>query len=269
LCFYGPPGTGKTWVAERLALHLVNGQRSRIALVQFHPAYSYEHFVEGYQPEIAPDGRSLLFRRVDGVLLDLVSRIARSGQRHVLLIDEINRGDLSHIFGELTYLLSRRREQTPVHLARSRRPVTLPAELSILGTMNTSDRSIAPMDLALRRRFRFFSLGPQVDLLTERLLATGVDEAFAGAVGDLLGELNRSLAQEGSGALQLGHGYFFGLHTLTDLQELWEQELFPLLEDALDRDPERLEAYQWPRMEVLFQGFLRERKGELAAANES
>ncbi len=258
---YGPPGTGKTFIAERVALHLVDGDRSRVELVQFHPAFGYEHFVEGYRPEVGPDGNSLLFKRVDGVLLDLVTRVARTGQRHVLLIDEINRGDLPQIFGELMYLLSRRREQASVQLARSRRPLSLPRCLSIVATMNVADRSVAHVDFALRRRFAFFEVAPSPEVLTERLLAEGADAIAAGALGDLLGEINRRLAAEPPGGLELGHAYFFGVRGRDELRATWEREIYPLLEDYFDYQPDRLAPYRWPAVGALFASFVEARGG--------
>ncbi|HEU4537902.1 MAG TPA: AAA family ATPase, partial [Polyangiaceae bacterium] len=258
---YGPPGTGKTFIAERVALHLVDGDRARIELVQFHPAFAYEHFVEGYRPEVGPDGNSLLFKRADGVLLELVARVARTGQRHVLLIDEINRGDLPQIFGELMYLLARRREQSSVQLARSRRPLSLPRCLSIVATMNVADRSVAHVDFALRRRFAFFEVAPSPQVLTDRLLAEGADEITAGALGDLLGEINRRLASEPPGGLELGHAYFFGVRGRDELRATWEREIVPLLEDYFDYQPERLVPYRWPAVGALFASFVEARGG--------
>jgi dynein-related subfamily AAA family protein len=258
---YGPPGTGKTFIAERVALHLVDGDRSRVELVQFHPAFGYEHFVEGYRPEVGPDGNSLLFKRTDGVLLDLVARVARTGQRHVLLIDELNRGDLPQIFGELMYLLARRREQASVQLARSHRPLSLPRCLSIVATMNVADRSVAHVDFALRRRFAFFEVAPSPQVLTDRLLAEGADAVWAGALGDLLGELNRRLSAEPPGGLELGHAYFFGVRGRDELRATWEREIFPLLEDYFDYQPDRLAPYRWPAIGSLFASFVEARGG--------
>ncbi|HEU4405216.1 MAG TPA: AAA family ATPase [Polyangiaceae bacterium] len=259
---YGPPGTGKTFIAERVALHLVDGDRGRVELVQFHPAFGYENFVEGYRPETGPDGNSLLFKRADGVLLDLVARVARTGRRHVLLIDEINRGDLPQIFGELMYLLARRREQASVQLARSRRPLSLPHCLSIVATMNVADRSVAHLDFALRRRFAFFEVAPSPQVLTERLLAEGADEVSAGALGDLLGEVNRRLSAEPPGGLALGHAYFFGVRGRDELRATWEREIFPLLEDYFDYQPDRLAPYRWPAIGALFASFVEARGGQ-------
>lgn len=259
---YGPPGTGKTFIAERVALHLVDGDRSRVELVQFHPAFGYENFVEGYRPEVGPDGNSLLFKRADGVLLDLVARVARTGQRHVLLIDEVNRGDLPQIFGELMYLLARRREQASVQLARSRRPLSLPRNLSIVATMNVADRSVAHIDFALRRRFAFFEVAPNPQVLTERLLAEGADEISAGALGDLLGEINRRLTAEPPGGLALGHAYFFGVRGRDELRATWEREIVPLLEDYFDYQPDRLTLYRWPAIGALYASFVEARGGQ-------
>jgi 5-methylcytosine-specific restriction enzyme B len=151
--FQGPPGTGKTFIARKLAA-AVAGHADRVELVQFHPSYAYEDFVEGYRPTGVG-----AFGLRDGPVKRLASRASASpNQRYVLLIDEINRGNLAKVFGELYYLLEYRDEA--ITLQYSQEPFRLPANIFIIGTMNTADRSIALLDMALRRRFRFVDLLP-------------------------------------------------------------------------------------------------------------
>ncbi len=259
---YGPPGTGKTYVAERVARYLVDGDQARVRTVQFHPAYSYEHFVEGYRPEPSRSGDALLFQRVDGVLLEVIDRVVKTGHRHVLIIDEMNRGDLPQVFGELMYLLSRRRRGEGVFLPKSRRTLNLPKKLTLIGTMNTADRSIAHVDFALRRRFRFFEIKPEPEILRQSLLDDGVDSAFAGALGDLLSTVNKQLRDEGGGALQLGHAYFMGLDSATALKSVWEREVLPLVEDFVDYDPDILARYRWAEVKKLLEAFAKEHESD-------
>jgi len=265
---YGPPGTGKTYVAERVARLLVDGDQARVRMVQFHPAYTYEHFVEGYRPEPSKSGDALLFQRVDGVLLDVIDRVVKTGQRHVMVIDEMNRGDLPQVFGELMYLLSRRKQGEGVFLPKSRRMLNLPKKLTLIGTMNTADRSIAHVDFALRRRFRFFEIKPEQEILRQSLLDDGVDAAFAGAMGDLLSTVNKQLRDEGGGALQLGHAYFMGLESANDLKSVWEREVLPLVEDFVDYDPDSLSRYRWAEVKKLLETYEKEHQSDETVADD-
>ena len=149
---YGPPGTGKTYIARKLAACLA-GDASRTRLVQFHPSYAYEDFVQGYRP-LSGGG----FALVDGPLMR-AAQLAREGASpFVLVIDEINRANVSKVLGELYILLEYRDEA--VDLQYSREPFRLPGNLWLIGTMNTADRSIALIDAALRRRFFFVPFFP-------------------------------------------------------------------------------------------------------------
>jgi hypothetical protein len=239
---YGPPGTGKTWLAEKIALHLVGGDASRIELVQLHPAYGYEHFMEGYRPRTA--GENLVFSLEKGIVPRLADRIARSGKRHVLIVDEMNRGDLPQILGELLYLLARRGDESAsVALARSGEPFSLPAKLVIIGTMNTADRSIAHVDFALRRRFRFFAVAPSPEVVTA-YVARHSGQAWGERLGTFLLQMNERIARHGKG-LQIGHSYLLDVADERALQEVWESEIFPTLEDWLDFEEAALRAFSW------------------------
>ena len=159
--FYGPPGTGKTFVALAIAEHLTDD--SAIEIVQFHPSYSYEDFVEGFRPT-----ESGAFRIVEGPLRRLAAAaIAEPEKPHVLIIDELNRGNVAKVFGELYFLLEYR--DRSVTLQYSSEPLQLPPNLYLIATMNSADRSIGLIDAALRRRFHFVSFYPSDDHLREVL----------------------------------------------------------------------------------------------------
>ena len=153
--FYGPPGTGKTYVARKLASAIAGPERVR--LVQFHPSYTYEDFVEGYRP--SGNGASG-FSLVPGPLKQIAIQAAAEepDRTWILIIDELNRGNIAKVFGELFFLLEYRDES--IQLQYSRDAFHLPKNLWLIGTMNTADRSIALMDAALRRRFFFVPFFP-------------------------------------------------------------------------------------------------------------
>ena len=156
LIFYGPPGTGKTFLAQRLARHLTGGKPENVQLVQFHPAYSYEDFFEGYRPSKNTAG-AVTFELTPGPLRRLADAArAHPEEPHVLIIDEINRGNLAKVFGELYFLLEYRGLAVPLLYGSDEgKGFSLPRNLIILGTMNSADRSIALVDTAMRRRFSY------------------------------------------------------------------------------------------------------------------
>lgn len=162
LILQGPPGTGKTWLAKRLAFALI-GQRDhdKVRAVQFHPNLSYEDFIRGWRP--AGEGKLAL---VDGPFMEMITDAANDPEsRYVLVIEEINRGNPAQIFGEMLTLLEadKRRSDEALELSYKRSDgerVFIPDNLCVIGTMNIADRSLALVDLALRRRFAFIDLEP-------------------------------------------------------------------------------------------------------------
>ena len=165
---YGPPGTGKTYLARELAKALAPDESCR-ALVQFHPSTSYEDFFEGYRPAGTGDGGGIRYELTPGPLARMAVRASEAPDRqHVMIIDEINRGNLPRVLGELLFLLEYRDESVNT-LYRPDQPFSLPENLWFIGTMNTADRSIALVDAALRRRFHFVPFfpdsGPMAGLL--------------------------------------------------------------------------------------------------------
>jgi 5-methylcytosine-specific restriction protein B len=247
LILQGVPGTGKTFVARHLARLLTHGRDDAVRLVQFHPAYSYEEFVEGIKPRtIEVDGRhEVTYPVEDGLLSAFAAEAAREPtEPFVLLIDEINRGNLPRIFGELLYLLEYREQA--LTLPYSKRFFRLPANLYLIGTMNAADRSVAHIDQALRRRFSFLEMPPDAAVLARWLEAyppRGGD-AFAGSVVKLFEELNARLTADVGPERQIGHSYFM-LPELDDdkLAAVWDHHIRPVLSDYFASQPGRAAAY--------------------------
>ena len=182
IIFQGPPGTGKTYVAQKFSEHLA-GSKDRVTLVQFHPSYAYEDFVQGYRPTLK-DGQAG-FELRNGPLTRIAKRAQNDPDRdYYLIIDEINRGNLAKVFGELYFLLEYR-DQT-INLQYSDEPFSLSKNLYIIGTMNTADRSIALVDLALRPPVLLRGVspgqgshqGPTPSLVAEERLQHGMDSPY-------------------------------------------------------------------------------------------
>jgi 5-methylcytosine-specific restriction enzyme B len=219
LVFYGPPGTGKTFVAEEFA-EWFTGSRERIETIQFHASYAYEDFVEGIRPNL--DGEDLRYAVEPGILQRFAEKAAGDPRPHVLIIDEINRANLSRVFGELLFLLEYR--DRTVRLPYSRAWFGLPENLHIIGTMNTADRSIALVDFALRRRFHFIEFPADPAILRRWLLK---NRPTMLEVADLLAKVN---AMVGSPDFAIGFSYFMRQdldeHLLT---RLWKRSIQPAL----------------------------------------
>ena len=236
IIFHGPPGTGKTYVARKLARALARAD-DRVELVQFHPSYAYEDFIQGFRPRESGDGFDLR----DGPLLRIADR-ARKDDRsnYFLIIDEINRGNLGKILGELYFLLEYRDEE--INLQYSDKRFSLPENLYMIGTMNTADRSIALVDLALRRRFYFkeFHPGklPVKDVLRSWLAENAPNLHW---VADLVDEANRRLGDDDAA---IGPSYFMrkGLDQ-EGLRLVWQHSVLPYIEERLFGESDRLAAF--------------------------
>jgi 5-methylcytosine-specific restriction protein B len=243
LIFQGPPGTGKTFIARKLAA-VAAGQPDGVELVQFHPSYAYEDFVEGYRPTA-----SGTFSVKPGPLKRLAARAEESPEkRFVLLIDEINRGNLAKVFGELYFLLEYRDEAITLQYSEER--FRLPPNVFIVGTMNTADRSIALLDMAIRRRFRFVDLLPDSPplkgLLRRFLDEKAPDMAF---LADMLEEVNLQL-NDPHGSIGPSHFLLKDTRTFTEekAELIWNHSILPAIADRFFDTPSELKRFAYQRV---------------------
>lgn len=230
LVFYGPPGTGKTFLARRLARHLSGGKRAdAVSLVQFHPSYAYEDFFEGYRPSVTEAGQAS-FKLTKGplrLLAEEASKAQNTGRSYFLIIDEMNRGNLAKVFGELYFLLEYRDQAVALQYSPEKR-FSLPPNLYIIGTMNTTDRSVGLVDAAIRRRFPFIELHPDSSPV-EGVLASFLEaHDFPDHRARLLKALNERIDVRD---LRVGPSYFMREEAATDagLARVWDYDILPLL----------------------------------------
>jgi len=210
----GPPGAGKTFVAQRLAYALVGVQDdTKVEMIQFHQSYAYEDFIQGYRPNPDSEGG---FTLTNGIFFDMCKKAENNPQsKYVLTIDEINRGNLSKIFGELLMLIEadKRGKEYKLSLTYSAgEKFWVPDNLYLIGTMNTADRSIAMVDYALRRRFSFFTLMPKFNRrFDDTLKSAGFIKKLRKVIIDRITALNEEIKSDknnlGDG-YQIGHSYF-------------------------------------------------------------
>jgi 5-methylcytosine-specific restriction endonuclease McrBC regulatory subunit McrC len=287
----GPPGTGKSWLADRIAWHWA-GDPARVTRVQFHPSLGYEDFVRGLRPF---DGG---FRVQDGPLAEVAEQAkTKPNERFVLMIDEFNRANVAKVLGEALFLLEAdkrdRRHAVDLGLAKDgHRRFWLPRNLAVVATMNTADRSIALVDYALRRRFKFFTLEPAFgeasfrDTLLAQLGSSrdGDDgdaiedreEAarVANAIVAVMSELNRRIARSKSlgPRFTIGHSFFCTFEDgraespTTWMQRVFSNEIRPLIEEYCEEHPRLLEELTEPLRAAFYAGDLLDELEECEAA---
>lgn len=240
----GAPGVGKTFAAKRLAWSMMGEiDESRVEFVQFHQNYSYEDFVMGYKP--VEDG----FELRNGIFYRFCQRAANQPDKDFFfIIDEINRGNMSKIFGELLMLIERDYRGTKATLAYNGLPFSVPKNLYIIGMMNTADRSLAMIDYALRRRFSFFDMEPGFDSEGFRQYQASLNNETLNALVERVKDLNKEIAADKSlgKGFCIGHSYFCGQGTCTDewLDSIVNYDILPMLSEYWFDDTAKLQRWE-------------------------
>ena len=254
---YGPPGTGKTYHTITKAVEIIDGQispdyteakkrfdelkaKGQIKFITFHQNYSYEDFMVGIRPDL--QNGQISYKLYEGPfkkIADEARKIENKDKKYVLIIDEINRGNISKIFGELITLIetdkragNKHELSTPLLYHKDgENEFSVPNNLYLIGTMNTADKSIALVDIALRRRFIFEEMMPNAVLLNK---VEGFD------LPNWFTKLNQKITAELDRDHQIGHSYFIGVETIADLQRAFYQCILPLLKEYFYGNPEKL-----------------------------
>lgn len=244
----GAPGVGKTYAAKRIAYAFIGKKDdARLKIVQFHQSYSYEDFIMGFRPDTEGGG----FQLKKGIFYNFCEKARNDiNNDYFFIIDEINRGNLSKIFGELLMLIEKDKRGEPVQLVYSDEEFSVPENLYIIGMMNTADRSIAMLDYALRRRFSFIGLTPGFD--TDQFKKNNENKRISKKYNSLINkikDLNYEISKDetlGDGFC-IGHSYFCNLQIENDdesiLSNIVEFEIIPLLKEYWFDNPEKAERW--------------------------
>lgn len=242
LILLGAPGVGKTYAAERLAYSMMGKKdKSRVQVVQFHQSYSYEDFIMGYRPD--DNGFSLS----KGPFYEFCKKAEPDDRPYFFIIDEINRGNLSKIFGELLMLIEDDKRGKELRLLYSDEQFSVPENVYIIGMMNTADRSLAMIDYALRRRFAFFEFEPAFHSEGFKEYQENVGNEKFDKLIETVSVMNNAIAEDSSlgNGFRIGHSYFSTRLDIDDnwLSEIVEYELIPLINEYWFDEPSQLEYW--------------------------
>lgn len=275
---FGPPGTGKTYNTVNMALDIVcpleRGLKwetksreearikyqkmlkgGRIVFVTFHQSMSYEDFIEGIKPEPTKDGK-ITYEVKDGIFKELCAKAKKDeSQNYVMIIDEINRGNVANIFGELISLIEDDKrlgasEELHAELPYSHTIFGVPKNVYIIGTMNTADRSVEALDSALRRRFTFKEMMPKSELVPEENYVRNIFEI-----------INQRIEVLKDREHQIGHSYFMGVENEDDLKDVFYDKIIPLLQEYFYGDYEKIQL-------VLGEGFVKKESESVKFAGD-
>lgn len=291
---WGPPGTGKTYESEQVVKELLEvkvdenfeekylfskgymnrNEKGYYEIVQFHPNYTYQDFIGGISPKLG--GNNVSYELREGIFkkfCDTANKDENKNKKFIFIIDEINRAELSAVFGELLYALEYRGK--PINLPHFKSPFTIPSNIYIIGTMNNVDKSLVTFDLALRRRFGFFKLMPKLEVIKD-VLSEVIDEESLSKYYDKCEKLNKDIVikLDLGENYQIGQAYFLKIRdflekneneeiienqniTSFELEKLWIYNLEPLLEEYLGMSIEDNEVMN--KLESLKKEFLKDK----------
>lgn len=241
LILQGAPGVGKTFAAKRLA-YAIMGEKDedRIKVVQFHQNYSYEDFVLGYKPN--ENGG---FDLKEGIFYQFCRKAATDKEhKYFFIIDEINRGNLSKIFGELLMMIEKDYRDTPMQMSYADRRLAVPSNVYLIGMMNTADRSLAMIDYALRRRFSFYEMKPAFESASFNKYKESKHDSRLNKLADALKDLNKIIADDDSlgTGFCIGHSYLCDLGDDYDLESIVEYDIIPMLREYWFDNDERFNS---------------------------